>query len=104
MAKDKQQTTAITVLDRLPEPRLPIAPNMLERLGLSMEQWQVLTDQTFPGAKTAAAVAMALTYCKVRNLDIFKRPVHIVPMWSSLLNRQVETIWPGIAELRTTAA
>lgn len=114
MAKEQKQSTAVMVLDRLPDSRLPVAPAMLERMlvyqpdgterGISMEEWQVLTDQTFPSARTAAAVHMALNYCRARRLDIFKRPVHIVPMWSSVLNRMVETIWPGISELRTTAA
>ena len=46
---------------------------------------------------------MAVDYCKRRNLDPFKRPVHIVPMWSTVQKKMVETIWPGIAEIRTTA-
>ncbi|WP_363184561.1 recombinase RecT [uncultured Thiocystis sp.] len=33
-----------------------------------------------------------------------KRPVHVVAMWSSALGREVETVWPGIAEVQTTAA
>jgi phage recombination protein Bet len=33
-----------------------------------------------------------------------KRPVHVVPMWSSALRREVETVWPGIAEVQITAA
>jgi phage recombination protein Bet len=47
---------------------------------------------------------MALAYCRKRNLDIFKKPVHIVPMWSSAKKQMVETVWPGIAEIRTTAS
>jgi phage recombination protein Bet len=104
MAKQAERGTAVAVLDKLPDSRLPVAPEMLDRMGLTPEQWQILTDQTFPSARTAAAVHMALTYCKVRGMDIFKRPVHIVPMWSTVLGRMVETIWPGIAELRTTAS
>jgi len=30
--------------------------------------------------------------------------VHVVPMWSKALGREVETVWPGIAEVQTTAA
>lgn len=114
MAKQQEsKSTAVMVLDRLPESRLPVAPAMLEKMQIwlpdgtekrmTAEDWQVLTDQTFPSAKTAAAVHMALSYCRARRLDIFKRPVHIVPMWSNVLSRMVETIWPGINELRTTA-
>jgi hypothetical protein len=39
-----------------------------------------------------------------RGLDPFKRPVHIVPVWNSSLGREVETVWPSINELETTAA
>jgi phage recombination protein Bet len=47
---------------------------------------------------------MAIDYCAARKLDIFKRPVHIVPMWNSSLRREVETVWPSINEVQTTAA
>ncbi len=47
---------------------------------------------------------LALEYCRARRLDIFKRPVHIVPMWNRELKREVEGVWPGIGELETTAA
>ena len=56
-----------------------------------------------PNAETADAIIMALSYCGARNLDPFKRPVHIVPMWSSVAGKMIETVWPGISELRTTA-
>jgi len=75
-----------------------------EEFQLSNSQWRVLVDQIFPNAKTQEAVAMALGYCKTRKLDVFKRPVHIVPMYSAALKREVETVWPGISEVRTTAA
>ncbi|TIV83841.1 MAG: phage recombination protein Bet [Mesorhizobium sp.] len=84
--------------------RLPITSQFAEKLQVSAGQWRVLVDQIFPNARTVEAVTMALSYCKSRNLDIFKRVVHIVPMWSAALNREVETCWPGIAEIRTTAA
>lgn len=88
---------------KLPPSRLPIIGSVADELGINAMQWRVLVDQVFPNAKSAEAIALALTYCKARNLDVFKRPVHIVPMWSSALNRMVETVWPGIAEVRTTA-
>lgn len=47
---------------------------------------------------------LAVDYCRARKLDIMKKPVHIVPMWSSALGREVETVWPGINEIQTTAA
>lgn len=83
--------------------RLPYDARFEERFGIDKTQWRVLTEATFPAAKTVEAVLMALSYCAARKLDVFKKPVHIVPMWSSQKNAMVETVWPGIAELRTTA-
>lgn len=71
---------------------------------VSEQSWKVLTEVTFPTAKTPEAIMMALDYCRTRKLDIFKKPVHIVPMWSAALGRSVETIWPSIMEIQTTAS
>lgn len=71
---------------------------------LSEQSWTVLTEVTFPTAKTPEAIMMALDYCRTRKLDIFKKPVHIVPMWNSALGRHVETVWPSIMEIQTTAS
>lgn len=84
--------------------RMPIAKAMADEFAIGPTEWRVLVDQIFPSAKTPEAVMMALSYCRARNLDIYKRPVHIVPMWSSAKGEMVETVWPGIAEIRTTAA
>lgn len=100
---DRKQV-ALVPIDRLAPMRLPVTQGMLDRLGLTEPDYRVLTDQIFPGARTVEAISMALAYCKHRNLDIMKRPVHIVPMWSSALRKMVETVWPGIAEIRTTAS
>jgi phage recombination protein Bet len=67
-------------------------------------QWRVLTETIWPSAKSAESIMLALGYCAARKLDPFKRPVHIVPMYNSRLRREVETVWPGINELLTTAA
>jgi phage recombination protein Bet len=67
-------------------------------------QWRVLTETIWPAAKSAESIMLALGYCAARKLDPFKRPVHIVPMWNTRLRREVETVWPGINELLTTAA
>lgn len=67
-------------------------------------QWRVLTETIWPSAKSAEAIQLAIGYCAARHLDPFKRPVHIVPVWNSALRREVETVWPGINELLTTAA
>lgn len=84
--------------------RMPVAPSLVKEFALGPTEWRVLVDQIFPSAKTPEAVLMALSYCRARNLDIYKRPVHIVPMWSTVRGAMVETVWPGIAEIRTTAA
>ena len=83
---------------RLPMPRSAVAR------GISPAQWRVLVETTFPSAKSPEAVEMAFDYCKVRGLDVFKKPVHIVPMWSSAKKDYVETVWPGINEIQITAA
>jgi phage recombination protein Bet len=72
-------------------------------IGVTKSAWKALTEAVYPLAKTPDAIVMALSYCKARKLDPFKRPVHIVPMWDSAKREYVETIWPGISELRTTA-
>lgn len=84
-------------------PRLPYHPTIEERFGIDRASWRALIDAVFPAAKTTDAVVLALSYCKARKLDPFKRPVHIVPVWDSDKNCYVETVWPGIAEHRTTA-
>lgn len=84
-------------------PRIAMPAEAKTEFDVDVSQWRVLTEATFPSAKTAISILMALEYCRKRNLDIFKKPVHIVPMWNSALRKEVETVWPGIAELRTTA-
>ena len=84
-------------------PRLPFHDAIKQRFDVDRGAWKVLTEAIFPAAKSSDAIVMALAYCKARSLDVMKRPVHIVPMWSSSAGRMVETVWPGIAELRTTA-
>jgi RecT family len=66
--------------------------------------WRVLTRMLFPNAPSDAII-MALHYCHVRQLDIMKRAVNIVPMrvkngdeWEDVF-----TIWPSIVEMRITA-
>lgn len=83
---------------------MPLPVDLAQEFGVTANDWRVLVDQLYPAAKSSEAIAMAMSYCKARNLDIFKRPVHIVPMYSSALKKMVETVWPGIAEIRTTAS
>lgn len=84
--------------------RMPIPAAVAKEFEVGPTEWRVLVDQIFPAAKSVEAVMMALSYCRKRNLDIFKKPVHIVPMWSTAKGQMVETVWPGIAEIRTTAS
>lgn len=83
--------------------RLPI-PQAALSIGVDRGQWAVLTDAIFPSARTPEAIVLAVNYCRARGLDVFKRPVHIVPVWNSQLRREVETVWPGINETQVTAA
>ena len=83
--------------------RLPYYPQF-EALGIDNASWKVLTDSIFPHAKNADSILMAARYCRARGLDILKKPVHIVPVWSSAAGGMIDSIWPSIAELRTTAA
>lgn len=88
---------------RLIASRMPMNPAIARDYELNAGQWRVLVEAIWPNAKTPEAILMALSYCRARNLDPFKKPVHIVPMWSTAAGKEIETVWPGIAELRTTA-
>lgn len=87
----------------LSEPRLPYHPALKERFGLEKSDWKALVEAIFPNATTPESVILALSYCKARKFDVFKKPVHIVPIWSNAEKRMVDTVWPGIGEFRTTA-
>jgi phage recombination protein Bet len=80
--------------------RLPMPANADVDAG----KWRVLVEAIFPNAKSPESVMLALDYCKARGLDVLKKPVNIVPMWSSALGRYVETVWPSINEIQVTAA
>ncbi|MCO8017540.1 phage recombination protein Bet [Brevundimonas diminuta] len=84
-------------------PRLPYHPAVEDRFGVDQGSWRVLTDAVFPAAERPESIIMALAYCRARNLDIFKKPIQIVPIYDSKRRCMVDTVWPGIAELRTTA-
>lgn len=92
-----------TEVAQIDPPRLPYHPGIQERFNLGVGEWKALTDAIFPSAKSTNSVIIALNYCKARGLDPFKKPVAIVPVWDSKAKRNVETVWPGIGELRTTA-
>lgn len=84
--------------------RIELPRAVAKEYELDASQWRVLVQQIFPSAKSAESVLMALAYCRQRKLDIFKKPVHIVPIYDSKKREYVETVWPGISEIRTTAA
>lgn len=85
-------------------PRIPYHPMLQERFGIGKDGWRVLVESTFPSAKTIEGIILALSYCKARNLDVFKRPCNVVAVWNSALQKEVESVWVGINESRTTAA
>lgn len=85
------------------EPRLPYHPQIADRFGIDKASWIALVDAVFPNASSVNSVILALSYCRARGLDPFKRNVHIVPIYSKDQQCMVDTIWPGIGELRTTA-
>jgi phage recombination protein Bet len=96
--------TQLKTAEPMAPARLAINDNALAEVGLDRNTWQVLCDSIFPSAKTAEGILLAVRYCQARGLDVLKRPVHVVPMWSKALGREVETIWPGINEVQITAA
>jgi len=80
------------------ETRLPMP------VGFDSEFWQILCEVIFPHVNNPRSIALAVTYCRARKLDILKRPVNVVPMWNSKLGVEVDTIWPSINETQITAA
>ena len=84
------------------------------QLGLSLKDydvdqsmWSALTSSIFPGAKPESIV-MAVEYAKARNLDIMKKPCHIVPMHvkdaKTGQSQWRDVIMPSITEHRITAS
>lgn len=90
-------------LPRFSEERLPYHPAIQERFGIDRAAWRVLVEAVYPAAQSVDSILLALSYCRARGYDPLKRVVHIVPIWDSSKQRMVDTIWPGIAELRITA-
>ena len=82
-----------------PPARLPMPPEMSD-----INLWKILTEIIFPSARDPAAILLALRYCEKRGLDILKRPVNVIPVWSAALGRNIETIWPSITETEITAS
>lgn len=74
----------------------------LKARNINGQTWKVLKETIFPDAKDQS-ILMAVDYCKVRGLDILKRPVHLVPIWNSDKKCMIDSVWQGISEIRTTA-
>lgn len=87
----------------LSQPRLPYHPAIKDRFGIDKSDWKALCEIIHPNAESTESVILALAYCKARKLDPFKRLIHIVPIWDKKKRAYVDTIWPGIGEMRTTA-
>lgn len=92
------------------EPRLP--PSVVRR-GIDEPTWRTLCNSVFPGA-LGESILMAVDYCRARNLDVLKKPCHIVGMSVKEKRRRQDgsvqevTVWrdvilPGIYEYRVTA-
>lgn len=71
------------------------------------EVWSTMQNSIYPGANPAS-IKLAIDYCKARNLDPLKKPVHIVPMYvkdsKTGQGSMRDVIMPGIYELRITAS
>ena len=96
---EPKQSRAVTIA----APRLGYPAGLEEKFGVDRSAWKALVEAVFPNAQSPDSVVLALSYCRARRLDPFKRVVHIVPIYDRERKRMVETVWPGIAELRTTA-
>jgi phage recombination protein Bet len=103
MTETKEIQKTEEKLPALRTARLPYHPIIKKEFGYDEHAWKALVEAIFPAAQTPESIRLALSYCKARKLDPFKRCIHIVPIWDSNKRCNVDTIWPGIGELRTTA-
>jgi hypothetical protein len=94
-------TTTPAVPGKLPPPRLAKPPYAV---AIGDGAWDVLCSSIFPTATEAKSIWTAWQLCQERNLNIFKKPFHIVKMWNSLAGREVEMVLPSINELLVTAS
>lgn len=75
----------------------------LDKRGIKFEDYRVIKEILYPNVQKDQTLLMALDYCKARKLDIMKRPIQIVPIWSSKEEKMIDTIWASIVEIRSTA-
>jgi phage recombination protein Bet len=85
----------------------------LQKRHIDESTWNTLCNSVFPGALTDS-ILMAVDYCRARQLDVLKKPCHIVAMSVKEKKRlanggmQENNVWrdvilPGIYEYRVTA-
>lgn len=95
---NRTASTMVPGATNLPEP--------VRRRNLTEATWRTLVNSVFPGASNDS-ILMAVDYCQARDLDVLKKPCHIVPMNvkdSKTGNYEWrDVILPGIYEYRTTA-
>lgn len=91
-------------MNALTTARLNAPDTALKKYEVDADQWRALTDAVFPTAKDPAAIFLAISYCRSRNLDIMKKPVHVVGVWDSSKGKVVETVWPSITLHRIEAS
>ena len=72
-------------------------------LGLKDRDWDTLCDVIFPEAQDPEVIVKAVRYCQSRKLDVFKKVVSIVPVWSTTYKKFIETVYPNINEMKTRA-
>jgi phage recombination protein Bet len=84
---------AITIAPQLPKPKVFTGTDAT---------WRALND-LYPSAETPEIIMAVLSYCTMRKLDPFRRPVHIVPMYNTKLRRKVQVVMQGINEVQTVA-
>ena len=98
------ESVSLGAVAKFQPPRLPYHDAIEREYGVTRGAWKALVEAVYPLAQSVDSIVMALSYCKARNLDVFKHPVHIVPIWDKVKKRMVDTIWAGIGELRVTAS
>ena len=64
-------TTALELESRVPD--------VAASREIDLATWTVLTTSLYPGASPPSVVAV-WDYCRARRLDVFRKPVHLVPM------------------------
>lgn len=87
---NQQQSSALAVL-----------PPVAVALKVDQPTWSSLSE--IYGNPRPESLALVINYCKARNMDPLKKPVHIVPVYSKRAGGYVDTIWPSIGEVRMTA-